>query len=171
MAELFQSLHIQWQLIAAQAVNFFLLAFILTKLVYKPLMKSLHERRTTIEESLQKAADIEEQMKSLRAYHEEQLIKARDEAQAIITEARAGADTEREARLVKTQQDIEALFERAQKEIAAQKDDMVRDMEKRMADMLIPALQNVLREAVDEDLRAKLFERSVQKVSELYKAN
>src|SRR5690606_17998002 len=115
MAELFQSLHIQWQLIAAQAVNFLLLAFILTKVLYKPLMNALNTRRATIEASLQKAADIEEQMKNLRTYHEEQLIKARDEAQTIITAARASSDTERQARLEKTQQDIEALFERAQK--------------------------------------------------------
>lgn len=170
MAELFQSLHIQWQLIAAQAVNFFLLAFILTKVAYKPLINALNNRRETIEASLQKAADIEEQMAKFRQYHEEQLVKARDEAQAIITEARANSDAERQARLEKTQQDIEALFERAQKEIAAQKDDMLRDVEKRMADMLIPALENVLRESVDDDLRAKLFERSVAKVSDLYKS-
>jgi F-type H+-transporting ATPase subunit b len=170
MSELLSSLHIQWQLIAAQAVNFFLLAFILTKVAYKPLMNALNNRRETIEASLQKAADIEEQMAKFRQYHEEHLVKARDEAQAIITEARANSDTERQLRLEKTQQDIEAIFTRAEKEIAAQKDDMLRDVEKRMADMLIPALENVLRESVDEDLRAKLFERSVAKVSELYKS-
>ncbi|MEX0916681.1 MAG: F0F1 ATP synthase subunit B [Candidatus Spechtbacterales bacterium] len=170
MSELLNSLHIQWQLIAAQAVNFFLLAFILTKVAYKPLMSALNNRRETIEASLQKAADIEEQMAKFREYHEEQLVKARDEAQAIITEARTNSDTERQARLEKTGQDIEAIFTRAEKEIVAQKDDMLRDVEKRMADMLIPALENVLRESVDEDLRAKLFERSVAKVSELYKS-
>lgn len=170
MSELLNSLHIQWQLIAAQAVNFFLLAFILTKVAYKPLMNALNNRRETIEASLQKAADIEEQMAKFREYHEEQLVKARDEAQAIITEARTNSDTERQARLEKTGQDIEAIFTRAEKEIVAQKDDMLRDVEKRMADMLIPALENVLRESVDEDLRAKLFERSVAKVSELYKS-
>lgn len=168
MAELLASLHIQWQLIIAQAVNFLLLLFLLTKFVYGPLMATLNKRRETIERSLQKAVDIEEQAKNARAYHEEQLIKARDEAQAIITEARVAADEEREARLVKAQEEIEALFARANKEIAAQKDEMISDVEKRMADMLIPALENVLRESVDEETRAKLFERSVAKVQELY---
>ena len=170
MAELLTSLHIEWQLIIAQAVNFLLLLFLLTKFVYGPLMATLNKRRETIEESLQKAADIEEQAANARTYHEEQLVKAGDEAQAIITEARAAADEERGARLAKTQEEIEALFARATKEIATQKDEMISDVEKRMADMLIPALENVLRESVDEETRAKLFERSVAKVQELYRA-
>lgn len=168
MAALLEGLHINWMLILAQALSFLFLWFILTQVTYKPLFRVLNERRATIETSLQKAEEIDEQMKSLQTYHEEQLIKARDEAQQIITQAKATANQDREKQLVKTQGEIDALFERARAEIAAEKQEMTQDVEKQTAKFLIPALKKILQDSVDDSVRQQIYERSVKRIAELY---
>ena len=49
MSELFSQLGIEPKLLIAQGVNFAILLFVLTKFVYKPLMKMVEERRAKIE--------------------------------------------------------------------------------------------------------------------------
>jgi len=168
MATLLEGLHINWMLILAQAFSFLILLFILTRYTYKPLFQVLNERRDTIETSLQKAEEIDEQMENLRTYHEEQLIKARDEARKIIAQAKTTANQDREKQLIKTQEEIDALFARARTEIAAEKQEMARDVEKQTAKFLIPALEKILQESVDDDVRQQIYERSVKRVAQLY---
>ena len=49
MSELFSQLGIDWKLLLAQGVNFVILLVVLTKFVYKPLMKMVEARRQKIE--------------------------------------------------------------------------------------------------------------------------
>ena len=49
MNELFSQLGIDPKLLLAQGVNFVILLVVLTKFVYKPLMKMVEERRKKIE--------------------------------------------------------------------------------------------------------------------------
>ena len=168
MSALLEGLHIDWKLIIAQAFNFMLILAILTKFVYKPIFNVLNERKDTIESSLQKAQDIDQQMESVKQYHQDQLVKARDEAQQIIAQARTTADKEKEVRIAKTEEEITQLYDRAKADISAEKQEMVKDVEKQTAKFLIPAIEKILKETVDEPIRKKIHEKSVQRVAQLY---
>ncbi|MYE38095.1 MAG: F0F1 ATP synthase subunit B [Candidatus Spechtbacteria bacterium SB0662_bin_43] len=166
--EILDKFRLNEMLFLAQTINYLILLLILTHFTYKPLFRVLNERRDTIETSLQKAEEIDEQMENLRTYHEEQLIKARDEARKIIAQAKTTANQDREKQLIKTQEEIDALFARARTEIAAEKQEMTRDVEKQTAKFLIPALEKILQESVDDDVRQQIYERSVKRVAQLY---
>lgn len=168
MSALLEGLKIDGTLIIAQMVIFLFTLGILTFFVYKPVFKILNTRRERIETSLQKADEIDQQMEDIKTYHQEQLIKARDEAQEIITEARRTADEETEAKLVKTQKEVSLLFDKAKKEISAEKEEMMKNIEKQTAKMLIPAVEKILQETVDEETRRKIHAQSVKKVAQLY---
>jgi F-type H+-transporting ATPase subunit b len=166
--ELIQSLHIDGALIIAQTVNFLLLLLILTRLVYRPLIRTLNQRREKIEASLQKVAEIEEEMAQLRTYHQNQLAKANTEAQAIIEQARTQATEEKQATLDKTKADIEELVARAHRDIDQQKEDMLRDAQLRLAEILVPALEAVLRESVDTPLQQELMAHATRQIQKSY---
>lgn len=165
-SELLESLHIEWPLIVAQAVNFLLLLVVLTKLVYRPLLNALSERRRTIETSLQKAAEVEKQMQLLSEQHRAQLAKTHKEAQQIIEEARVQASEEKQELLALTKRDIEKLVDRAHKDIEQQKEDMLYDARRHMADILVPALEEVLSRSVDEDMKKALTVRATRDIQE-----
>ena len=62
MSQLISQLGINWQLLLAQAVNFFLLLTILRLAVYKPLLKLMHDRQDKIEQGLVKAEEADRRL-------------------------------------------------------------------------------------------------------------
>lgn len=167
--QLLESFSIDWQLILAQAVSFLILLIVLKKFVYKPLIDMVNKRRDMIENSLLQKKEIEEQMEDLRKYHEEQIKKTQVQAQEIIARAEANAEKERLAQIEKTEAEINVLFAQAKKDIESQKEEMIKGAEVHMAEILIPAIEKILEQSADDASRQQIYEKSLQRVNQLYK--
>ena len=72
----------------AQIVGFLVLLFILSKLLYKPLLKIIDERSAKIKESLEAAESAKEQAAASQEQMQEDIRKAREEGQQMIAQAR-----------------------------------------------------------------------------------
>ncbi|HOX30213.1 MAG TPA: F0F1 ATP synthase subunit B [Candidatus Paceibacterota bacterium] len=101
-----EGLGINWNLLVAEIVNFFILLLVLKKFLYKPVLGMLEERRAKIEEGIKKSEEAETSLQKIRALGEE--IKEKGEQKArdvmVIAEKRsqekaktilAGADEEK----------------------------------------------------------------------------
>jgi F-type H+-transporting ATPase subunit b len=75
-------------LFLSQVISFVLVAVLLRRFAYKPILNVLHERRDRIEESLRNADKIKEQLAEAEKRHAEILAKANAEAQKMIDQAR-----------------------------------------------------------------------------------
>ena len=105
-------------LLAAQAVNFLILLFILKKFLYKPILRVLEERKKRIAESLKNAEEIELQLQKTKEQSEKIIAKTLDESKKILDEtnetaARILEDTHKEAEqiLIKAGEDSKKLLE------------------------------------------------------------
>lgn len=122
-----ESLGIDLRLLIVQIINFALLVFVLTKLVYKPILKLLDDRRKKIEEGAENSKKIEERLVQLqeeekkileeaqkKAFEErEELIKlAQTEKDQIIEEARSAASREVQKAVVQIKAAEEEASER-----------------------------------------------------------
>ena len=67
---------------------FLLLLFILGKFAWKPILKMLHERETSIHEALNAANQAKEEMKKLKFSNEQLMQEAKNERDAMMNEAR-----------------------------------------------------------------------------------
>jgi len=87
LSELFSQLGIDPKLLLAQGVNFLILLFVLTKFVYKPLMKMVEERRAKIELGV-KGGELAKKIIEDAEGEKAGIIKQADvHAVAIISEA------------------------------------------------------------------------------------
>jgi F-type H+-transporting ATPase subunit b len=88
---LFEQLGINWQLLASQAVNFFILLVILRVFVYGPLLNTLKKRAARIKEGIDKANEADIRLKEVDNIAKAHLKKTDQEAAEIIknTEKRA----------------------------------------------------------------------------------
>ena len=77
-----------WQLFLSQVVSFCIVAFLLRRFAYKPILGVLEERRQRIVEGLLNAEKIKKQLAEAEQRHAEILAKANAEAQKMIDEAR-----------------------------------------------------------------------------------
>ena len=75
----------------SQVVSFSIVAFLLRRFAYKPILAVLEERRQRIAEGLLNAEKIKQQLAEAEQRYQEILAKGNSEAQKMIDEARASA--------------------------------------------------------------------------------
>lgn len=91
MSELLSQLGIDPKLLLAQGVNFIILLIVLTKFVYKPLMKMVEERRQKIELGIKGGERAEQIIKEAEKAGQEKVKEADVRAVGIVSEAERSA--------------------------------------------------------------------------------
>src|ERR1039457_4593461 len=76
---------------AAQCVSFIIVAFLLQRYAYKPILTMLEERKKRIKEGLDNAEQIKQELANTQAKTHEILVQAGQQASKMIEEARAAA--------------------------------------------------------------------------------
>lgn len=87
MKEILYILGIDWKLIIAQIINFFILFFIIYKFFAQPLNEIIEKRRKEILEGYKIREDAENLMEKIKNLREEILKKAEEERLEIIKSA------------------------------------------------------------------------------------
>lgn len=80
---------VQWSFLFAQTVSFAIVAFLLYKLAFKPVIATIDERQRKIADGLQYAEDMKIKLAESEKKQEETLRNASLQAQKMIDEARA----------------------------------------------------------------------------------
>src|SRR6266704_3177585 len=80
-----------WQLFLSQVISFCIVALLLRRFAYKPILGVLEERRRRIEEGLINADKIKKELAEAEKRYQEILAKANADAQKMIDEARASS--------------------------------------------------------------------------------
>ncbi len=167
MAELFENLEVKWQLLLAQAVNFFILLFVLKKFLYKPMLKFLRERREAIEEGLKKSVLAEQQFKEMRELQARELRKTRQEAQKIVDEAKKRAEEAQKEMLSLTKAQSDALFAKAEKDMDQMKNQRLSEAEREIGKLAIEGMEHLLREKVSDEKKASLSDEAIKYIKTL----
>ncbi|MEE1229491.1 MAG: F0F1 ATP synthase subunit B [Phascolarctobacterium sp.] len=102
----------------AQILNFLVLVFVLAKFAYKPLLGMMEERKNKIASDLETAEQAKKDAEAVKAEYAAKLADARQEAQAIIENARKTAQAAHDKIMADTKVEQEQ-YVAAQKEIIA----------------------------------------------------
>src|SRR5213592_1626138 len=81
----------KWELFLSQVISFAIVAFLLRRFAYKPILAVLEERRRKIEEGQLNAEKIRKELAEAEKRYQEILAKANADAQKMIDEARESA--------------------------------------------------------------------------------
>ncbi len=120
------------QLFISQVISFCIVAFLLHRFAYKPILKVLEERRNKIAESLANAEQIKKDLANAQAKAQEILTQANLTGNKLIEEARQSAakvlETESQ-KAIATAQDIIAKAKQASEaELARMKAELRREV-------------------------------------------
>lgn len=89
MSELLEHFGVDWKLLIAQAINFFVLLAVLWKFAYGPLLAMFRERRARIAQGLADAKAARERLEAADRTGEEKIASARAAALGIVSSAEA----------------------------------------------------------------------------------
>lgn len=107
MQDLFYSLGIDWKLLLAQVINFFILFFIIYKLFAKPINNFLEERKKAIEEGYRNRDYAEKLIKRIQKLRRKILAKTEKQREEILSLAYK----QKEAMIQEFQKEVKRLRE------------------------------------------------------------
>jgi len=85
MEEILNNLGVDWKLLLAQVVNFFILFLILNRFVYKPIVNILRKRRDDIEKGIEFTKNAEEKLRTADIARENTIQEAKAKALSIVS--------------------------------------------------------------------------------------
>jgi F-type H+-transporting ATPase subunit b len=141
----------------AQIVNFAVLAWLLSKLLYGPITKMLDERRAKIEKGLEDARAAETARANAEAERQSVLDAARAEAQKL----RAEANQQAEQAAAKVRADAQAEAEKIKADalggLSAERDKMLSELRGQIAALAIAASSKLIGESLDRQRQEALI--------------
>ncbi len=140
-------------------INYVVLLILLGALAYRPLLNALDSRVESIRESLAAADRAREEAATSRSAIEEELNEARREGQRLLDQAREAADRFREEEMGRARQAAEEFSERAQADIARERDAAINEVRAAFGDLAISAAERIIRRSVDRQAHQDLIDQ------------
>ena len=145
-----------------QLVSFLILLGLLVYVGYKPIRKMLDERANRIKESMEQAEATKQEYEQAKVAVQEQIGKAREEGQAIISQAAQIGDRLKEEARGEARKEAQALVERARLEMERERDKVIDDLRHEFVDTAILAAEKVINETLDKERHRKLIEQAME---------
>ena len=153
-------------LIVWMTLSFLILLLLLGKFAWKPVLKMLRQREEKITEALNEATLVKEQMKQLTADNERLLAKAKEEREAILTEARKVSQKMYEDAKTKANEEGQRIIAAAKENIAVEKQKAIADIKNLVAELSLEIAEDVIRrELSDRKIYNEYVNRRVNQIA------
>jgi len=131
-------------LIFWMTLSFLILLFLLGKFAWKPVLKMLRQREEKINEALNEAMLAKEQMKQLTSDNERLLAQAKDERDAILSEARKVSQKMYDDAKAKADIEGQRIVTAAKEGIAIEKQKAMADIKNLVAELSLEIAESVI---------------------------
>jgi len=145
------------------AISFGILAFILYKIAWKPILKGLDEREASIRKSLDDAEKARAELMAVEARTRQMMAEARAEGESIISAARKSAVELANAVEKRAQEKTVAMTEEARREIVAATESARIYLRAESADLAIMLAGKIVGEGMDSEKNRTLMRNLVSK--------
>lgn len=152
-------------LIIWTVVTFVILLFLLKKVAWGPILKSLNERETFIKDSLEKAENAQKEAEKLLEENNANLAKAEEEAQKVIAQGREYSEKLKEQMLEESKAEAKKMIEDAKAEIDSKNKEAFNLLKEQVADIAIQASEKILRENLDSEKQKKIVQKYIDDLS------
>lgn len=139
--------------------------FILGKFAWKPIMKMLHEREDSIEKALNAADEAKKEMLKLKAGNEQLLLEAKEERDALLRDARKVKEAIIDEARLKANEEANRIIENARESIQYEKMAAINELKNQIASISIEIAEKLIgQELVDKEKQHLLTEKLLKEV-------
>jgi F-type H+-transporting ATPase subunit b len=164
MEKILSDFGVQPILLLAQIVNFLVLLWILNKLLYKPILKVLEERKAKIAEGLKNAEEIEKRLAATTEEEEKRILAAAKEGEKIIKQAQDNAVLLIEEGKIKAQSLADQVLQAAREQALVEREQIKKEIREHLSEFVMLALEKVTGKVVTKDDQRKMVEDTVKRM-------
>lgn len=159
-------LNLDWNVIF-QIINIIVFFLLLKKFLFKPVTEIMEKRENLIRSSMEEAEDTRKKANELKAEYQAQLDGAKDEAAAIVKEAKARGEKEYELMLANAGRDAQKLINDAQESARIEREKAVKGARGEIAAIAIAAASKVAEKNIKAEDNKKLIEDFLSEAGEV----
>lgn len=158
-----EQLGINFSSLVIQIINFVVLAIILTKFLYQPIIKKLDERQKQIESTNRLQQSLEEQHRKSQQDHQQIIQEAHLEAKKIIFDAKNQATEIQKEQLTETEHELRKLKEKFETQQAQHKAKLESELNEKSLSMAKGLAREILIKSLAKDAQTELIEEAIKK--------
>lgn len=148
------------------SLAFLIVAFLLKKFAWSPILTSIEERDDFIAKSLQKAEEAKREMASLKAENDKILQEARVERETILKEARAMKEQIVQEAKGEAGAEKAKMVKKAKEEILREKANALTEVKNQLAELSLEIAEKVIKQKLEKKgEHEKLIEQEIQSVN------
>jgi len=154
-----------WQLFLSQVVSFCIVAFLLRRFAYKPILAVLEERRRRIEEGLINAEKIKQELAKAEKRYQEILAKANADAQKMIDEARESSAHLAERKEQEAIAAAEQILAKAREASALEHERTMAELKRELGRLVVDTTAKVTGKVLTRDDQRRLQEEAARQLA------
>ncbi len=154
-----------WKLFLAQVVSFCIVALLLRKFAYKPILAVLEDRRRKIEEGQLNAEKIRKELAEAEKRYQEIVAKANADAQRMIDDARESAAHLSERKQQEAIASAEQIVAKAKESAALEHERQMQTLKRELGRLVIDTTAKVTGKVLTSDDQKRLQEEAARQVA------
>jgi F-type H+-transporting ATPase subunit b len=154
-----------WKLFLSQVVSFCIVAFLLRRFAYKPILAVLEERRRKIEEGQLNAEKIRKELAEAEKRYQEIVGKANADAQRMIDEARESASHLSERKQQEAITAAEQIVAKAKEAAALEHERQMQALKRELGRLVIDTTAKVTGKVLTSEDQKRLQEEAARQVA------
>jgi F-type H+-transporting ATPase subunit b len=156
-------------LIVWTVVTFLLLAFILKRFAWGPILATIDAREKAIKEALESSRHARDAADEALAKNKEMVAQARAEAARIVSEGQKEAEKIRAELLEKARGDATHVLEQGRKQIELETKQAIQQLKGTVVEVALDAASKLIRSSLDEPKHRQLVEQYLEELPTLPK--
>jgi F-type H+-transporting ATPase subunit b len=156
-----------WRTFLFEILNFVVLAYLLHRLLYRPLREAIEKRRDANIRAQEDAEKARKEADAMQLRLRDQLASAEQERQGLVHQAREQAEAERRTLLASAEQTAQQRREEVRQAIEHEREDALKALRQEVIGQAIELTGRLLGEAAERTLHQQLAMRLVQTLEQL----
>ena len=151
---------VNWQLFISQLIAFIVVALVLKKFAYKPVLDMLDQRRERIAQAEANAEKIQAELAETQAERDKVLAEANQKAQEMIDDAKEAAKQVGEAEGQKAVKQAEEIIRKAREATEADRDQMMSELKAEIGRLVVETTSKVSGKVLTDEDQQRLIDET-----------
>ncbi len=152
-------MHIDGWTLLLEGINFLILAWLLQRFLYKPVVRLLERRQKEVDEALEKGVQAEKQAEQSEKAWDAKIAEVAAERDRLVEQGRAQVSAEREQVLAEARTEAEGIVGAAHGQIGDERNEALSDLRAQAAELAVALARGLLAQLGPRAVTEALLER------------
>lgn len=148
-------------------INFLILLFLLQRFLYRPVLTALTNRQSRIQESIENAEQVKQQLTRAQTDYDAQLTRARQESASIVAQANDRAKAQADQVIAQARAEAERIVLEGRQQVQQEREQILRGLQGQLATLVTQTASTVIGQELQGNKHERLIQESIQSLGRL----